>query len=161
MIPEKIESLQPALLWERDFLEGKITLYDALGYFMYQDAPLPHWLVEAIEQGFADRIRGIRDLDQVFGLTPKPGKQIDKIARKLEYAPLVYSNVVQRSENGEPIDAELFEKIAIEMKPRFLKVWKNKKPPGARTIQEWYLEELEKREPGLKKIRDKTKYKTT
>jgi hypothetical protein len=137
------------------FLRNEITLYDALTFFMYQNAPLPGWVADAIEDGFADRVAGKRTLDQVFGLVPRPGKQIDKAARKLTYAPSVYWEVVRRNENGEPIDMEMFEKIAEDFAPTFKREWPNAKPPGAMTLKGWYLEELKNREPETAKKRNK------
>lgn len=154
------ENEQLALNFKSKFFRKEITLYEAMGFFMHQNVPMPPWLVDAIEQGFDDRLSGKRDLDQVFGLTPRPGQQIDKSARRLTYAPSVYWEAVRRSENGEAIDLELFEKIAADFRPTFEREWPDKKPPAARTLKEWYLDELKSREPDLAKTRNKTKSKT-
>ena len=139
------------------FHRNEITLYEVLGFFLDS---LPPWVVQAIEQGFADRLEGKRDLDEVFGLTPRPGKQLDKSARKLTYAPGVYWEVIRRSEAGEPIEIGMFERIAAEMEPNFRNEWPRAKPPGAVTLKNWYLEELKKREPELAKKRNKSSSKT-
>lgn len=139
------------------FHRKEVTLYEVLGFFLDR---LPSWVMNAIEQGFDDRINGKRDLDQVFGLTPRPGKQLDKSARKLKYAPAVYWEVIRRSEAGEPIDIGMFENIAAEMEPNFRKEWPRTKPPSAATLKTWYVEELKKREPELAKKRNKLSSKT-
>lgn len=142
------------------YLRKEISLYEVLGFFLHEPTPLPSWVVNAIEQGFDDRLNGKRNLDEVFGLTPRPGKQLDKSARKLRYAPGVYWEVVRRSEAGEAIDIGMFEEIAAEMQPNFLKEWPSVKPPSGRTLKTWYLEELKKREPELAKKRNKSSSKT-
>lgn len=142
------------------FEKKQITLYEVLGIFMHSPRPLPNWVVQAVEKGFDDRINGKRDFDEIFGLTPKPGKQIDKSARKLTYAPSVYFEVVMRSERGQAIDEAMFEDIASIYAPTFLKEWPNAKPPSGRTLKEWYLEELRNREPELAESRNKTNSKT-
>lgn len=134
------------------FLRKEIALYEVLGFFLNE---LPSWVREAVEQGFTDRLNGKRDLDEVFGLSPRPGKQLDKSARKLTYAPGVYWEVIRRSEAGEPIDIGMFERIAAEMEPNFRKEWPKAKPPSAETLKKWYLEELKNREPELAKKRIK------
>lgn len=145
------------------FARGKITLYDVLTLFMRMPRPMPEWVVDAVETGFQDRIEGKRDLDQVFGLTPRPSKQLDKSARRLTYAPAVYWEVVRRNEAGEAIDMALFEAIAEEMAPTFKREWPNTPPPGGSTLKKWYDDELKVREPEKAEARNrrkKTKAKT-
>lgn len=140
------------------FSRGEVTLYEVLGIFMHLPRPLPAWVVDAVEVGFQDRLAGKRDLDHVFGLTPLPGKQLDKAARRLTYAPAVYWEVVRRHESGEAIGLALFKRIANDMAPTFESEWPGRPAPSGRTLKEWYLEELKSREPA--QARNKIKYKS-
>jgi len=141
------------------YFAGNETLYSALMYHLCQPRVLPHWIVGEVLKGFDDRIAGKTTLDKVFGLTPRPGVQLDKSARRLTYGPSVYWEVKARSENGQPIDIGMFEEIAEVFKPTFLTEWPHVKPPGGATLKEWYLWELKLREPELAKKRVKSKSK--
>ena len=141
---------------------GTLTLYEALMHWAHSGRPLPPWLVHALEFGFHDRIAGKRTLDELFGLTPRPSKQIDKSARRLTFAPVVYHRVKTLNEDeGRPIDLEMFESIAKEMKPDFEREWPSRKThPGGRLLKEWYLQELKLRNPKLAESRNRRKSKT-
>jgi hypothetical protein len=156
------EEKEEILKWAQKFSEGKVTLYDALGIFLHKPYPLPDWIVHAIEQGFSDRIDGKRTLDSVFGLSPKPGAQVDKAARRLAYSAHVYHEVVRRHAAGEPIGELMYDAIAEEKRPGMIAdKWPGARPAvSGRTIKEWYLQELHQREPFLAGKRNKKSGKT-
>ncbi|WP_338688710.1 hypothetical protein V5279_24530 [Bradyrhizobium sp. 26S5] len=93
---------------------NKFSLFSAIDLCARNGWPLPTWAADAFSHG-VKRIRRYEtaSLDEVFGKPRSKGTHIDD-ARLWLKAPNVYLRIRALSDSGQPINAELFERVGKE-----------------------------------------------